>query len=62
MSLEVAFPSLYSPARVKEAWVGELWCMDRGGGGWNPIFCHSFNKWELEELECFWAGLERRKC
>ena len=42
-SLYVAFPSLFSLANVKEAWVEDLWGLESGGGCWNPTFSRSFN-------------------
>ena len=37
-SLEKAFPSLYSLASSRDAWVAQLWDQSRELGHWNPIF------------------------
>ena len=53
LPLDVAFPSLFSCAMEKEAWVGDLWSYEYGGGCWNPVFSRSFNDWEMEDVERF---------
>ena len=52
-SLEKAFPSLYSLASSRDAWVAQLWDQSRELGHWNPIFTRLNNDWEMEEVEAF---------
>ena len=53
--LDVALPSLFSRAMEKEAWMGDLWCYEYGGGCWNPIFSRflMIGRWRM--LRIFWA-------
>ncbi|RVX14105.1 putative ribonuclease H protein [Vitis vinifera] len=49
--LSEAFPSLFSIATSKEAWVNEVWTAEgERRGSWTPTFNRPFNDWELEEL------------
>lgn len=57
MSLEVAFPSLFSIVTAKEAWVRNLWSLGHDGGCWNPTFSCPFNDWRRMLLNAFWVGL-----
>ncbi|RVW92939.1 Transposon TX1 uncharacterized 149 kDa protein [Vitis vinifera] len=55
-----AFPSLFSLATSKEAWVNEVWTAERDRrGSWTPTFNKSFNDWDMEEvgrLLCYLEG------
>ena len=51
--LRDAFPSLFSIAASKEAWVAEVWNGAIEKGCWAPRFLRSLNDWELEEVESF---------
>ncbi|WJZ95377.1 hypothetical protein VitviT2T_014152 [Vitis vinifera] len=49
--LSEAFPSLFSIAKSKEAWVNEVWTAEGDRrGSWTPTFNRPFNDWELEEV------------
>ncbi|RVW61463.1 putative ribonuclease H protein [Vitis vinifera] len=49
--LSEAFPSLFSIASSKEAWVNEVWTAEGDRrGSWTPTFNRPFNDWELEEV------------
>ncbi|RVW39723.1 LINE-1 reverse transcriptase-like [Vitis vinifera] len=49
--LREAFPSLFSIATSKEAWVNEVWTAEGDRrGSWTPTFNRPFNDWELEEV------------
>ncbi|RVW17151.1 Serine protease SPPA, chloroplastic [Vitis vinifera] len=49
--LSEAFPSLFSIATSKEAWVNEVWTAEgERRGSWTPTFNRPFNDWELEEV------------
>ena len=49
--LSEAFPSLFSIATSKEAWVNEVWTAEGDRrGSWTPTFNRPFNDWELEEV------------
>ncbi|RVW69522.1 Aspartic proteinase-like protein 2 [Vitis vinifera] len=49
--LSEAFPSLFSIATSKEAWVNEVWTAEGDRrGSWAPTFNRPFNDWELEEV------------
>ena len=45
------FPNLFRLTTQKNARVADLWDWDSGVGGWNPIFLHSFNDWEMKEVD-----------
>ena len=46
-----AFPSLFTIAMSKEAWVNEVWTTEgERRGSWTPTFNKSFNDWEMEEV------------
>ena len=49
--LRVAFPTLFSIATPKEAWVEEVWDGSLEEGCWAPRFSRAFNDWELEEAK-----------
>ncbi|RVW50850.1 hypothetical protein CK203_101810 [Vitis vinifera] len=51
-----AFPSLYSLASSRDAWVAQLWDQSRELGHWNPIFTRLNNDWGMEEVEAFPEG------
>ena len=55
--MEKAFPSLYSLASSRDAWVAQLWDQSRELGHWNPIFTRLNNDWEMEEVEVFFRRL-----
>ena len=59
--LNVAYPSLFTLACAKDAWVGGLWSAELGGGCWNPTFVRSFNDWEMEDVESLLGLLGGRK-
>ena len=61
LPLDVAFPSLFSRAMAKEAWVGDLWSYEYGGGCWNPVFSRSFNDWEMEDVESFLGRIGEKR-
>ena len=42
-SVNNAYPSLSAIACAKNAWVGDVWSMEMGGGCWNPTFFGPFN-------------------
>ncbi|RVW53789.1 hypothetical protein CK203_101406 [Vitis vinifera] len=51
LPLSEAFPSLFSIATSKEAWVNEVWTAEGDRrGSWTPTFNRPFNDWELEEV------------
>ena len=54
------FPSLYSLASSREAWVAQL----RDGigevGHWNPIFTRHNNDWEMRDVEALFRILNRQ--
>ena len=39
--LNVVFPSLFTCACAKEAWVGDAWSVEQGRVCWNPTFIWS---------------------
>ena len=41
-ALTISFPSLYTLATSKEAWVAEVWDTLGEDGVWNPYFLRSF--------------------
>ena len=45
------FPFLFALSHAKEAWVGDVWSMEKGKECWNPTFIRLFNYWELEDVE-----------
>ena len=47
----VSFPSLFTLANPKEAWVKDVWNGSIGVGSWSPRFTRSFNDWEMDEVE-----------
>ena len=47
----VSFPSLFTLADPKEAWVKDVWNGSIGVGSWSPRFTRSFNDWEMDEVE-----------
>ena len=55
--LEEAFPSLYSLASSRDAWVAQLWDQFGNLGHWNPIFTRLNNDWEMEDVETFFSRL-----
>ena len=57
VSLEEAFPRLYSLASSKDAWVAQLWDQSGNLGYWNPIFTRLNNDWEMEEVKTFFSRL-----
>lgn len=61
MSLEEAFPSLFSIAITKEAWVQYLWGMEHSGGCRNRTFSLPFNDWELEDVESFLSRIGEKR-
>ena len=52
---------MFSLAKAKEAWVGDLWSLERGGGCWNPTFFRSFNDLEMENVERSLCQTEERR-
>ena len=41
--LAMTFPTLFSIANDKEAWVDQMWDQVREGGCWNPVFTRQVN-------------------
>ena len=41
--------------------IKEVWSLDEGGGGWNPLFLRPFNDWELEEVNNLFMYLSRKR-
>ena len=56
-----AYPSLFTIACAKSAWVGEVWSAEMGGGCWNHTFFRPFNDWEMDDVESLlcWIGGRR---
>ena len=59
--MKVAFPTLFTIATSKEAWVVEVWDGSLEVGGWAPCFARAFNDCELEEVERFLSRLQRKR-
>ena len=57
--LKVSFPTLFSMAYCKDAWVRDLWSDPEEGEGWKQIFTRPFNDWELLEVDSFLSCIER---
>lgn len=57
MSLKEEFPSLFTIAASKEAWMREVWSGTGEGGSWAPGFSTHFNDWELEDVNTFMSRL-----
>ena len=55
--MEEAFPSLYSLASCRDAWVAQLWDQSGNLGHWNPLFTRLNNDWEMEEVETSFSRL-----
>ena len=53
-----SFPSSYTIAEDKEAWVNEYWSNLREGEEWSSLFIKPFNDWEVEDAEGLmrWLG------
>ena len=49
----MSFPSLFTLASSKEAWVTDLWVHSSKGSGWNPSFSRPLNDWEIGMVKCF---------
>ena len=52
-TLKVVFPTLFTIATSKEAWVADVWDGPLELGCSAPRFVRAFNDWELEEVERF---------
>ena len=59
--LKIAFPTLFTIATFKEAWVAEVWDNSLATGSWAPCFARAFNDWELEEVQRFLSRLQRKR-
>ena len=60
-SLIDAYPSLFTIACVKNAWVGDGWSEEMGGGFWNPTFLIPFNDWEMDAVESLLCRIGGRR-
>ena len=56
--LRCTFPSLYTLASLKEAWVIGLWVHEGERGHWNLCFSKSLNDWEVDIVEELFSRLQ----
>ena len=56
MSLKDSFPSLFTFAIAKKAWVEDV-RVERGMVTWNPCFARNFHDWELDVVNNFFLKL-----
>lgn len=57
-TLNISFPSLFTLANLKDAWIVDIWDEIEEGPQWSPCFSKLFNGWELESVEAFLAKLQ----
>ena len=58
--LSITFHNIYNMAAAKGGFLADFWNWSGEGGGWNRIFLHSFNDWELDMLSTFWPQFKQR--
>ena len=57
MPLKDSFPSLFTFAIAKEAWVDEVWEVEEGMVTWSPCFSRNFHDWKLDVVNNFFLKL-----
>ena len=53
MSLKDSFPSLFTFAIAKKAWMDDVWEVEGGMVTWNPCFSRNFHDWEWDVVNKF---------